>query len=220
MLPYRFEFETDEQYEARTGISLKEVQSTESSGNTNSVVIQPPSDHQSTSFFVFPWWTILLALLVLIIGAYEFHRRRVTQALRQLNTLPENEQDTLQHPFEPIPPPTDVQDISPIGQFSNETNEPPTPSGLSNGRSEHTHIEPKSEADDQQSSEPSFERRSLPEQIISSDRIPSPAASAVLIDRSASLTRTKRTTGSRRLRIHRSGTTKKPAIRRSGRRSA
>lgn len=204
MLPYRFEFETDEQYEVRTGLSLKEVQSTESSGDTKGVVVQPPSDQQSTSFFVFPWWTILVALLVLIIGAYEFHRRRVTQALRHLDKLPENDQGTSQFPFEPIPPPTDDQDISQIGRLLDQPNEP-------------SPIEPKPEASDQPSSEPSFERRTLPEQT-ASDRVP-PTTSAVLVDRPVSLTRTKRTSGSR-LRTPRSGTTKKTAIRRSGRRSA
>lgn len=83
MLPYRFEFETDEQYEARTGVSAEQAPGEDAPPATNTVVENRlPDSERSAPVYVFPWWTVVIAGLVLIIAFYESYRRKLTRAIR------------------------------------------------------------------------------------------------------------------------------------------
>ncbi|MBI4090350.1 MAG: hypothetical protein HY421_03015 [Candidatus Kerfeldbacteria bacterium] len=196
MLPYRFEFETDEQYEARTGISLEDVQSAESSSNTDSAVVQP-SDHQSTSFFVFPWWTILIALLILVIGAYEFHRRRVAQALRQLGPFSGDNQEAPQRQAESGLSPTGASP-SREADVASQLN-PPALSTEPGDQLLAPSAGVKPEATDSPSVELPFERHPLPDQAEPDSTLrPSPSRPAV--DQPETLSRAKPGRSSRKTR--------------------
>jgi len=106
-LPYRFEFETDEQYEARTGVDLNQGQGTETPSPA-SIVATPPADTTSRggSFLILPWWMITILALILLIGFYESYRRRLTKVLREQHQALEAQSQASSQPEDiPIPPP-------------------------------------------------------------------------------------------------------------------
>lgn len=101
---YRFEFETDEQFRART--ENPSLTAPDSPPSTESIVAQPlesttavpPSvaveaGSRQGAFLILPWWLIVIFVLVAIIGFYESYRRKLTHILhehhRALKALPE-----------------------------------------------------------------------------------------------------------------------------------
>lgn len=74
---FRFSFETDQQFCAR----ICPVTSQPPHATTHPKVAGA-SSHTGT-FLIIPWWGLVLGFLILVIGFYESHRRKLMSLLRQ-----------------------------------------------------------------------------------------------------------------------------------------
>lgn len=76
--PYRYTFETDEQYNAR----LKELEA--SQPPTGAETTEAPSDGRSTFDFLLPGWMIAAAVIGLLVVGFFMHRRRMIRERKKM----------------------------------------------------------------------------------------------------------------------------------------
>ncbi len=76
MTPFRYSFETDQQYQARTGATLQT--------NTNMPLAQASIQH-STTHLAMPWWVITGLVFIVLPYAFIVHRRNMIERRLQKN---------------------------------------------------------------------------------------------------------------------------------------
>lgn len=129
-LPYRFEFETDEQYEARTGVQLHPSTNTSNPQSTAAITSIPDTGLPDGSRFVLPWWLVVIIFLLLVIGFYESYRRRLTKALQRQHPAA-NPPGVDDPPAPMVAAPTAEPNVTPAPDFSQRDLAPPPESETS-----------------------------------------------------------------------------------------